>query len=109
MIFHLYSAFLSLTHAHNFTVLTQPVLYVLQDDGPPDNPSDAQPSPITLHVENLIIHRKDDGSFSIGGTKNTNKQTQYHTSTRADSMYKITLNKCYIHSKLFPHAFPPAS
>ncbi|CAJ1054782.1 UHRF1-binding protein 1-like isoform X1 [Xyrichtys novacula] len=38
----------------------------LKDDGPRDNPSDSEPSPITLHVDSLIIHRKDDGSFSIG-------------------------------------------
>ncbi|XP_010791861.1 bridge-like lipid transfer protein family member 3B isoform X2 [Notothenia coriiceps] len=38
----------------------------LKDDGPRDNPSDSDPSPITLHVDSLIIHRRDDGSFSIG-------------------------------------------
>uniref|UniRef100_A0A673A5W2 Uncharacterized protein n=1 Tax=Sphaeramia orbicularis TaxID=375764 RepID=A0A673A5W2_9TELE len=41
----------------------------LKDDGPRDNPSDSEPSPITLHVDSLIIHRRDDGSFSIGGSK----------------------------------------
>ncbi|KAM4569173.1 bridge-like lipid transfer protein family member 3B isoform 2-T2 [Odontesthes bonariensis] len=38
----------------------------LKDDGPRDNPSDCESSPITLHVNSLIIHRGDDGSFSIG-------------------------------------------
>ncbi|XP_041819780.1 UHRF1-binding protein 1-like isoform X3 [Chelmon rostratus] len=38
----------------------------LKDDGPRDNPADSEPSPITLHVDSLIIHRGDDGSFSIG-------------------------------------------
>lgn len=38
----------------------------LKDDGPRDNPSEAEPSPITMHVDSLLIHRKDDGSFSIG-------------------------------------------
>ncbi|KAM9705388.1 bridge-like lipid transfer protein family member 3B isoform 1-T1 [Menidia menidia] len=38
----------------------------LKDDGPRDNPSDCEPSPITLHVDSLVIHRGDDGSFSIG-------------------------------------------
>ncbi|XP_076014978.1 bridge-like lipid transfer protein family member 3B isoform X1 [Genypterus blacodes] len=38
----------------------------LKDDGPRDNLSDPEPSPITLHVDSLIIHRQDDGSFSIG-------------------------------------------
>uniref|UniRef100_A0A8C2ZXS4 Bridge-like lipid transfer protein family member 3B n=1 Tax=Cyclopterus lumpus TaxID=8103 RepID=A0A8C2ZXS4_CYCLU len=39
----------------------------LKDDGPRDNPSDSEPSPFTLHVDSLVIHRTDDGSFSIGG------------------------------------------
>ncbi|KAI3366715.1 hypothetical protein L3Q82_009388 [Scortum barcoo] len=38
----------------------------LKDDGPRDNPSESEPSPITLHVDSLVIHRRDDGSFSIG-------------------------------------------
>ncbi|KAM6896403.1 bridge-like lipid transfer protein family member 3B isoform 1-T1 [Lycodopsis pacificus] len=38
----------------------------LKDDGPRDNTSDSEPSPITLHVDSLVIHRRDDGSFSIG-------------------------------------------
>ncbi|KAF7647700.1 hypothetical protein LDENG_00167960 [Lucifuga dentata] len=38
----------------------------LKDDGPRDNPSDPEPSSISLHVDSLIIHREDDGSFSIG-------------------------------------------
>uniref|UniRef100_A0A3Q4AD76 Uncharacterized protein n=1 Tax=Mola mola TaxID=94237 RepID=A0A3Q4AD76_MOLML len=41
----------------------------LKDDGPQDNPSDSEPSPITLHVDSLIVHRRDDGSFSIGGAE----------------------------------------
>ncbi|XP_060886272.1 UHRF1-binding protein 1-like isoform X2 [Labrus mixtus] len=38
----------------------------LKDDGPRDNLSDSEHSPITMHVDSLIIHRRDDGSFSIG-------------------------------------------
>ncbi|XP_027127877.1 bridge-like lipid transfer protein family member 3B isoform X4 [Larimichthys crocea] len=38
----------------------------MKDDGPRDNPADPESSPITLHVDSLIIHRRDDGSFSIG-------------------------------------------
>ncbi|XP_067345891.1 UHRF1-binding protein 1-like isoform X3 [Channa argus] len=37
----------------------------LKDDGPRDN-SSCEPSPITLNVDSLVIHRRDDGSFSIG-------------------------------------------
>ncbi|KAJ8381641.1 hypothetical protein SKAU_G00024190 [Synaphobranchus kaupii] len=38
----------------------------LKDDAPRDNPSDPEPTPITLHVDKLLIYRQDDGSFSIG-------------------------------------------
>ncbi|XP_064198774.1 UHRF1-binding protein 1-like isoform X2 [Anguilla rostrata] len=38
----------------------------LKDDAPRDNPSDPEPTPITLHIDNLVIYRQDDGSFSIG-------------------------------------------
>ncbi|KAJ8269165.1 hypothetical protein COCON_G00117720 [Conger conger] len=38
----------------------------LKDDGPRDNPSDVEPTPITVHIDNLVIYRQDDGSFSIG-------------------------------------------
>ncbi|XP_037551975.1 UHRF1-binding protein 1-like isoform X1 [Nematolebias whitei] len=41
-------------------------LITLKDDGSRDNPSDPDPSPMTLHVDSLIIHKRDDGSFSIG-------------------------------------------
>lgn len=37
----------------------------LKDDDPRDNP-DSEPSTVTLHIDSLIIHRRDDGSFSIG-------------------------------------------
>uniref|UniRef100_A0A3Q3LVR7 Bridge-like lipid transfer protein family member 3B n=1 Tax=Mastacembelus armatus TaxID=205130 RepID=A0A3Q3LVR7_9TELE len=41
----------------------------LKDDGPRENPSDSEPSPINLHVDSLIIHREDNGSFSIGADR----------------------------------------
>lgn len=46
---------------------TNVCLLPLQDDGPRDNPSDSEPSPIALRVDSLVIHRRDDGAFSIGG------------------------------------------
>uniref|UniRef100_A0A8C6UHU3 UHRF1 binding protein 1-like n=1 Tax=Neogobius melanostomus TaxID=47308 RepID=A0A8C6UHU3_9GOBI len=38
----------------------------LKDDDPSDGPPNIEPSPIILHVNGLIVHRKDDGSFTIG-------------------------------------------
>lgn len=38
----------------------------LKDDDPSDGPPNIEPPPIILHVDSLIIHRKDDGSFTIG-------------------------------------------
>ncbi|XP_026002220.1 bridge-like lipid transfer protein family member 3B isoform X2 [Astatotilapia calliptera] len=37
----------------------------LKDDDPRDNPN-SEPSPVMLHIDSLIVHRRDDGSFSIG-------------------------------------------
>uniref|UniRef100_H3D1I3 Bridge-like lipid transfer protein family member 3B n=1 Tax=Tetraodon nigroviridis TaxID=99883 RepID=H3D1I3_TETNG len=37
----------------------------LKDAGPRDASTDSEPLPITV-VDSLIIHRKDDGSFSVG-------------------------------------------
>ncbi|XP_058480853.1 UHRF1-binding protein 1-like isoform X2 [Solea solea] len=37
----------------------------LQDDDQV-NPPDSESSPITLHVDSLVIHRRDNGSFSVG-------------------------------------------
>ncbi|XP_056604961.1 UHRF1-binding protein 1-like isoform X1 [Triplophysa dalaica] len=41
----------------------------LKDDGPRDNSSDPEATPIAVHIHNLLIHRQDDGSISIGGAE----------------------------------------
>lgn len=41
----------------------------LKDDGPRDNASEPEATPIGVHIHNLLIHRQDDGSFSIGGAE----------------------------------------
>uniref|UniRef100_A0AAY4D7E3 Chorein N-terminal domain-containing protein n=1 Tax=Denticeps clupeoides TaxID=299321 RepID=A0AAY4D7E3_9TELE len=38
----------------------------LKDDGPRDSASDPDPTPMALHIDSLLIHRRDDGSFNIG-------------------------------------------
>lgn len=62
-----------------------------QDDGPRDNSSDSDPSPIILHVDSLIIHKRDDGSYSIGGDKTT------------VSFSVSALNPAHIHHLCFPY------
>lgn len=83
----------------------------LKDDGPPDNPSDAQPSPITLHVENLIIHRKDDGSFSIGvdtETEDKSRRERRLTDTSLTPVPEAVGSICGI-SKATQTPAPPSS
>ncbi|KAK2892731.1 hypothetical protein Q8A67_012719 [Cirrhinus molitorella] len=41
----------------------------LKDDGLRDNASEPEATPIAVHIHNLLIHRQDDGSFSIGGAE----------------------------------------
>ncbi|XP_016351469.1 bridge-like lipid transfer protein family member 3B isoform X2 [Sinocyclocheilus anshuiensis] len=43
----------------------------LKDDGPRDNASEPEATPIAVHIHNLLIHRQDDGSFSIGGAEHS--------------------------------------
>uniref|UniRef100_A0A8C2E2G3 UHRF1 binding protein 1-like n=1 Tax=Cyprinus carpio TaxID=7962 RepID=A0A8C2E2G3_CYPCA len=43
----------------------------LKDDGPRDNASEPEATPIAVHIHNLLIHRQDDGSFNIGGATQT--------------------------------------
>ncbi|XP_018602970.1 bridge-like lipid transfer protein family member 3B isoform X2 [Scleropages formosus] len=45
----------------------------LQDDSTRDNGGDTESKPIALYIDNLLIHREDDGSFSIGGEPCTPK------------------------------------
>lgn len=47
--------------------MQKPECVLLQDAGPRDSSTDSEPLPITVHVDSLIIHRRDDGSFSVGG------------------------------------------
>ncbi|XP_041832950.1 UHRF1-binding protein 1-like isoform X2 [Melanotaenia boesemani] len=61
----------------------------LKDDGPRDNPSDHEPSPITLHVDSLIIHRRDDGSFSIGVDEAAEAKTKTKSSLIDSSLSPV--------------------
>lgn len=48
-------------------LVQKPECVLLQDAGPQDSSTDSESLPITVHVDSLIIHRRDDGSFSVGG------------------------------------------
>ncbi|TSK13558.1 UHRF1-binding protein 1-like [Bagarius yarrelli] len=38
----------------------------LKDDGRRESPSEQEPTPMCLHIHNLLVLRRDDGSFHIG-------------------------------------------
>lgn len=40
----------------------------LQDDSPRGSTVSLQPSPVTVHIDHLVVERNDDGSFHIRGT-----------------------------------------
>uniref|UniRef100_A0A8C8LLR8 Chorein N-terminal domain-containing protein n=1 Tax=Oncorhynchus tshawytscha TaxID=74940 RepID=A0A8C8LLR8_ONCTS len=67
----------------------------LKDDGLRDNPSDPDTTPITLHIANLLIHRTDDGAFSIGGERHTLPHSHTHTASHIHS-YTLLIeeNEC---------------
>uniref|UniRef100_A0A7N6BFD9 Chorein N-terminal domain-containing protein n=1 Tax=Anabas testudineus TaxID=64144 RepID=A0A7N6BFD9_ANATE len=65
----------------------------LKDDGPRDNSSDSEPSPIMLHVDSLIIHRRDDGSFSIGGDTHTYIHTHSYQQDMSTSISALIHRK----------------
>ncbi|KAM9312615.1 bridge-like lipid transfer protein family member 3B [Gastrophryne carolinensis] len=44
----------------------------LQDDSPQNNNSTPQPEPLALNIENLLVERRDDGSFCIRGNPDPN-------------------------------------
>ncbi|XP_051976789.1 UHRF1-binding protein 1-like isoform X1 [Xyrauchen texanus] len=48
----------------------------LKDNDPRDNASVPEATPITLHIYNLLIHRQDDGSFSIGAERTVDSKLQ---------------------------------
>uniref|UniRef100_A0A8C7ZM25 Bridge-like lipid transfer protein family member 3B n=1 Tax=Oryzias sinensis TaxID=183150 RepID=A0A8C7ZM25_9TELE len=62
----------------------------LKDDGPRDNTTDGEPTPITLHVDSLVVHRRDDGSFSFGVDKQPEPNPQKAVSVVVDALSPIT-------------------
>ncbi|XP_078797702.1 bridge-like lipid transfer protein family member 3B isoform X8 [Oryzias latipes] len=62
----------------------------LKDDGPRDNTTDGEPTPITLHVDSLVVHRRDDGSFSFGVDKQPEPNPQKAGSVVVDALSPIS-------------------
>ncbi|RVE56637.1 hypothetical protein OJAV_G00223570 [Oryzias javanicus] len=62
----------------------------LKDDGPRDNATDSEPTPITLHVDSLVVHRRDDGSFSLGVDKQPEPNPNKAASTVVDALSPIS-------------------
>ncbi|XP_033845315.1 UHRF1-binding protein 1-like isoform X3 [Periophthalmus magnuspinnatus] len=83
----------------------------LKDDDPSDGPPNSEPSPITLHVDSLIIHRKDDGSFNIGvdtAAQDKIKRGRQLTDTCLTPVPEAVRNICGI-SKTTQTPAPPSS
>lgn len=76
--------------------LSLPTSSLPQEDDPCENPSDGEPSIITLHVDSLIVRRKDDGSFSVGGSCSTLPNNLKRQLTKAH--LGKTLLPCSLHS-----------
>ncbi|XP_024142019.1 UHRF1-binding protein 1-like isoform X3 [Oryzias melastigma] len=59
----------------------------LKDDGPRD---DSEATPITLHVDSLVVHRRDDGSFFLGVDKQPEPNPKNAASSVVDALSPIS-------------------
>uniref|UniRef100_A0A8C6KSD6 Bridge-like lipid transfer protein family member 3B n=1 Tax=Nothobranchius furzeri TaxID=105023 RepID=A0A8C6KSD6_NOTFU len=78
----------------------------LKDDGPCD-PADSERSPISLHVDSLIIHRRDDGSYSVGAEAKS-KKANLLTDSSLSAVPETVSSVCRI-SKATQTQTPPTS
>uniref|UniRef100_A0A1A8MR61 UHRF1 (ICBP90) binding protein 1-like n=1 Tax=Nothobranchius pienaari TaxID=704102 RepID=A0A1A8MR61_9TELE len=82
----------------------------LKDDGPLD-PADSERSPISLHVDSLIIHRRDDGSYSVGAdaaAEAKSKKANLLTDSSVSAVPETVSSVCRI-SKATQTQTPPTS
>ncbi|KAM9495815.1 bridge-like lipid transfer protein family member 3B isoform 1-T1 [Clarias gariepinus] len=56
----------SASHVLPMEITIQDTHINLKDDGHRDSPSESEPTPMSLHIHNLLVLRRDDGSFHIG-------------------------------------------
>ncbi|KAL6079224.1 hypothetical protein STEG23_018378 [Scotinomys teguina] len=65
----------------------------LKDDSPRSNTVSLQPSPVTLHIDHLVVERSDDGSFHIRDSHMFNTGTDFQDDANSDSVV-LTSGKC---------------
>ncbi|XP_027248400.1 UHRF1-binding protein 1-like isoform X1 [Cricetulus griseus] len=67
----------------------------LKDDSPRSSTVSLQPSPVTVHIDHLVVERNDDGSFHIRDSHMFNTGTDFQDDTNAnhDSVV-LTSGKC---------------
>ncbi|XP_040201153.1 UHRF1-binding protein 1-like [Rana temporaria] len=77
-------------------IKVQRVRLHLQDDSPRNNNSEQQPEPLMFNIENLLVERYDDGSFSIRGnpdastsSTSNNKELNHIGSINCDNTKSI--------------------
>ncbi|XP_076776068.1 bridge-like lipid transfer protein family member 3B isoform X3 [Arvicanthis niloticus] len=57
----------------------------LKDDSPRGSTVSLQPSPVTVHIDHLVVERNDDGSFHIRDSHLFNTGTDFKDSASSDS------------------------
>ncbi|XP_036025504.1 UHRF1-binding protein 1-like isoform X3 [Onychomys torridus] len=65
----------------------------LKDDSPRSNTASLQPSPVTLHIDHLVVERNDDGSFHIRDSHMFNTGADFQDNANSDSVV-LTSGKC---------------
>ncbi|TWW64741.1 UHRF1-binding protein 1-like [Takifugu flavidus] len=58
--------------------------------------TDSEPSPVTLHVDDLIIHRRDDGSFSVGAAEKRPREEAAPTVFTQGPFYEASNSVCRV-------------
>lgn len=60
----------------------------LKDDSPRGSTVSLQPSPVTVHIDHLVVERNDDGSFHIRDSHLFNPGTDFKDSASSDSVVR---------------------
>ncbi|XP_029398151.1 UHRF1-binding protein 1-like isoform X2 [Mus pahari] len=60
----------------------------LKDDSPRSSTVSLQPSPVTVHIDHLVVERNDDGSFHIRDSHLFNTGTDFKDGASSDSVVR---------------------